>query len=190
MSDADGSNGSRAPVLRRGMPLVLLAMALALAGWLGAWSENDTAPALDHPAPLLIELVPPSGGTIIYAWPGPVELSELLAEAGIEVGFEYATKRLDRPVRVLVRAGRIDFEPLSGAAALAMGQKMDLNHANPRDLLFLPGIGPSTAQKIVQDRTGNGPFETLEDLDRVTGIGLKTIENLRPLADTGAATVF
>jgi competence ComEA-like helix-hairpin-helix protein len=172
------------------MPLVLLAMVLALAGWLGAWSGKAPAAALDLPSLLLIELVPPSGRTVVFARPGPVDLSELLAEAGLDVGFEYAPKIIDRPVRVLVRADRLDLEPLSGAAALAMGQKMDLNRALARDLVFLPGIGPSTAQKIVLDRTENGPYESLEDMARVRGIGRETIERLRPLAAAESELVF
>ena len=41
------------------------------------------------------------------------------------------------------------------------------------------GVGPSTAAAIVEDREANGPFETLEDLMRVSGIGEKKFEALK-----------
>lgn len=55
---------------------------------------------------------------------------------------------------------------------------IDLNTADPRQLQLLPNIGPKLAQRIYDDRTENGSFETLKDLDRVKGIGPKTIAHL------------
>ena len=43
------------------------------------------------------------------------------------------------------------------------------------------GIGPVTAQKIVDWRTGHGPFRSVDDLDDVPGIGPARIEQLRDL---------
>ena len=43
----------------------------------------------------------------------------------------------------------------------------------------LPGIGPVLAQRIVDWRTENGPFQTAEDLLQVEGIGPATLENLQ-----------
>ncbi len=47
------------------------------------------------------------------------------------------------------------------------------------DLDALPGVGPSTARAIVEDRDANGPFSTIEDLMRVSGIGEKKFEKLK-----------
>jgi competence ComEA-like helix-hairpin-helix protein len=52
---------------------------------------------------------------------------------------------------------------------------VDLNKAPVTKLESLPGIGPETAKAIVKGR----PYKTLEDLDRVNGIGPATIEKLR-----------
>ncbi len=56
-----------------------------------------------------------------------------------------------------------------------------LNAASADELQRLPAIGPKTAARIVQYRRQHGPFETLEDLQLVRGVGPRTIEKLRPL---------
>lgn len=57
--------------------------------------------------------------------------------------------------------------------------RIDLNTATAAQLELLPGIGPSKARTIVEDRDRHGPFRSVEDLDRVRGIGSKTVERLR-----------
>lgn len=69
----------------------------------------------------------------------------------------------------------------AGGASQATGTAVNVNTATAADLDALPGIGPSTAQKIVDDRTANGPFATIEDLMRVSGIGAAKVESLRDL---------
>lgn len=56
------------------------------------------------------------------------------------------------------------------------GAKVNINRASASELEALPGVGPSTAQKIVEDREANGPFAQPEDLMRVSGIGPKKFE--------------
>jgi len=55
---------------------------------------------------------------------------------------------------------------------------IDINTAEIDELQLLPSIGPKLAQRIFDDRTEHGPFKSLKDLDRVTGIGPKTIARL------------
>jgi len=59
--------------------------------------------------------------------------------------------------------------------------KVSLSTATVEQLDALPGVGPVTAQKIVDYRTENGPFASVDDLDAVPGIGPARIENLRDL---------
>lgn len=68
----------------------------------------------------------------------------------------------------------------AGTSSSATGP-IDINTADTALLDTLPGIGPSTAQKIVADREANGPFACVDDLARVTGIGPKKLESLRDL---------
>lgn len=58
-------------------------------------------------------------------------------------------------------------------------QKVSLNTAAAEELETLPGIGPVLAERIVQYRQEYGPFESVDDLLRVEGIGEKTMEKLR-----------
>ena len=56
-----------------------------------------------------------------------------------------------------------------------------MNSATAEELIALPGIGKVTAGRIIEYRTQNGPFQSVEDLRKVGGIGAKTMERLRPL---------
>lgn len=69
----------------------------------------------------------------------------------------------------------------SGGAGGQPGGKVDLNSATTDQLDALPGIGPVTAQKIVADRSSNGPFRNVEDLMRVPGIGPAKFDALKDL---------
>ena len=67
-------------------------------------------------------------------------------------------------------------ETTSAGATAASGQassKVNINTASSEALQTLKGIGASTAQRIIDDRTANGPYKTIEDLKRVSGIGDK-----------------
>lgn len=68
-----------------------------------------------------------------------------------------------------------------GATPGAVGGKVSLATADIDDLDELPGIGPVTAQKIVDWRASHGPFRSVDDLDAVPGIGPGRIEQLRDL---------
>jgi competence protein ComEA len=68
-----------------------------------------------------------------------------------------------------------------GATASAPQPKASLATATLEQLDELPGVGPVTAQKIIDYRTEHGPFASVDDLDAVPGIGPATVENLRDL---------
>ncbi|AEB06935.1 competence protein ComEA helix-hairpin-helix repeat protein [Coriobacterium glomerans PW2] len=66
-----------------------------------------------------------------------------------------------------------------GRAASGASSLVNINTATAEELDALPGVGPSTAQAIIDDRTQNGPFSGIEDLMRVSGIGEKKFEKLK-----------
>ncbi len=82
------------------------------------------------------------------------------------------------PVRAAAGAGG---GPLTVPAAEAPLAKVSLGSATAEQLDTLPGVGPVTAQKIIDWRTAHGPFRSVDALDDVPGIGPKRIEQLRDL---------
>lgn len=74
-------------------------------------------------------------------------------------------------------------------AAAAEGQ-VNVNTAGAEQLALLPRVGPAIAQRIVEFREENGPFEQLEDLMLVRGIGEKTYELIAPHATLSGDTTL
>lgn len=70
--------------------------------------------------------------------------------------------------------------PQTVGLSSAGGSLLDVNTASAAQLEHLPGIGPALAARIVADREKHGRYTSLDQLDRVQGIGKKTLEKLRP----------
>jgi competence protein ComEA len=71
--------------------------------------------------------------------------------------------------------------PSPGSAAASPAGPLRLNTATLEQLDALPGVGPVTAQRIVQYREAYGPFSSVDELDAVPGIGPARLEQLREL---------
>ena len=67
------------------------------------------------------------------------------------------------------------------------GEPIDINRAAATELQRLPGIGPKRAQAIIDERNKR-PFQSVDELRRVRGIGAKTLESLRPFVTVGNST--
>ena len=63
--------------------------------------------------------------------------------------------------------------------------KININTADKELLMYLPNIGEVIAQRILDYREANGPFEKIEDLMNVAGIGEKRLEQLREFITVG-----
>jgi len=62
---------------------------------------------------------------------------------------------------------------------VSINEPINLNEAGLEELQKLPGIGPKTAQKIIEARE-KIPLKSVEDLLRIRGIGAKTLEKIKP----------
>ncbi len=107
----------------------------------------------------------------ISAAEGPTERAEL--DALNLAAFVADGERIYVPAEDEIIAGSmIDI-------AQGVGTLVNLNRASAIELETLPGIGPATAAEIVNDRSANGPFSSVDDLVRVSGVGPATVEKLR-----------
>jgi competence protein ComEA len=99
----------------------------------------------------------------IYPWQEDDTLQILLADAGIGPDADLSYIEL--------------YVPQAGETASI--QKININRAEVWLLEALPGIGEVLAQRIADYRSENGPFRTIEDLLKVSGIGEATLDNIR-----------
>ena len=74
--------------------------------------------------------------------------------------------------------------PRSAASTNTSTGRIDVNRAGVTDLQRLPGVGPVLAGRIIEARRTR-PFASLDDLVRVSGIGPRAVERLRPAAVAG-----
>jgi len=87
---------------------------------------------------------------------------------------------------VVPRKGDAAPAEAAGAAAAAGSESspagpIHLNTATTEELEAIPGVGPVTAQRIIDFREENGPFRSVDELDAVSGIGPKRLEQMREL---------
>ena len=78
-------------------------------------------------------------------------------------------------------------EAAPSEAPRVQSEPIDLNAATGMELETLPGIGPRTAERILEYRREHGGFERIEDLMDVRGIGERTFLRLKPLVTVAAS---
>ena len=175
---------------------IAVAAGVLLTWWLLAERPRTSAP---EPVSLSAETSPsasasPSGELVIdvvgkVKRPGIVTLPagsrvhDAVAEAGgVRGKVDASTLNM---ARVLTDGEQIlvGVEPVAGGAATgdtsAAGARISLGTATLEQLDTLPGIGPVTAQAIIDHRTERGPFTSVDDLLDVKGIGEKTLADIR-----------
>ncbi|MFC4158058.1 ComEA family DNA-binding protein [Chitinimonas lacunae] len=74
------------------------------------------------------------------------------------------------------------FAALLSVATLAT---VNINSAPQTELEGLKGIGPAKARAIIDYRSKNGPFKSVDELEKVSGIGRATLDKIRPEISTG-----
>lgn len=130
----------------------------------------------------VVDAVEAAGGALGTASLESLNLARILADG--EQVYVFTTQEVaDGAVAPVAPGGAAASGAASGVSAA--GGLVDLNTATVAELDALPGIGPSTAEKIVNDRETNGPFASPEDLMRVSGIGAAKFEALKDLVTCG-----
>src|SRR5918995_867253 len=178
------------PVSRR-QALVLAAVALALlavagrtlAG-AGAAAEPPAQALVAEPATASPKLVVHVAGAVrkpgLYRLAEGRRVADAVARAGgATASADTAAINLAAPLAdgmQVVVPSRV-----AGAAGPAAAGRVSLSSASVAELDALPGIGPVTAQKIVDHRLAHGGFRSVDDLDAIPGIGPARVEQLREL---------
>jgi competence protein ComEA len=172
-----------------GTALVLFAIVAGL--WWGA-GRDAVPPSVAGPPQTIVERSAASSSITVHVAghvtdPGLVELPEgsrvadaVAAAGGLLPGaradlINLAALVVDGQQIVVFGPGGDSTSPSSGGA----GAKVHLNLASAADLDALPGVGPVIADRIVSYREENGPFEAVEDLLDVPGIGEAKLADLR-----------
>jgi competence protein ComEA len=107
------------------------------------------------------------------AWPPPPDTKAPFDYAALDSAFLALSRPADSTASTAGPGSRNPQGPV------------DLNTAGIDELVRLPGIGPATAARILEDRNARGPYRRVEDLLRVKGIGPKKLARIRPLVRAG-----
>lgn len=97
----------------------------------------------------------------------------------------YRVSSVRRPTAEENTAPERSEEEPSRPDSLLPGEVIDVNTADVYDLQRLPGIGEKRAEDIAAWREEHGPFQTVDELTQVSGIGPGILENLREYVSVG-----
>lgn len=203
---SEGSIRERLAALSRGELIGLVALLAVTLGGAGLWYVRSlprpvevaaapsggtaSAPASASPSPEVVVLVDVAG------WvrrPGVYEFTEgarvidaIDAAGGARSGALLEALNLAAPLtdgtQILVpREGQEGVAPAPVTGGAVAGGLVNVNSAIATELEELPGIGEVIAQRIIDYRTENGPFATVDELLDVSGIGDAILESIREL---------
>lgn len=104
----------------------------------------------------------------------------ILAGSGVSLGFGVAElSKSSSPVQISGFAAGSENERIDRLADRPITSLININTASALELEALPGIGPALASRIVDYRQQNGPFQTVAEIQNVSGIGPETYEKLK-----------
>ncbi|WP_245835734.1 helix-hairpin-helix domain-containing protein [Virgibacillus ndiopensis] len=105
-----------------------------------------------------------------------IEMAGDFTEQADQTMVNLAQKVQDEMIIIIPKVGEVEASASKGGEA---SKKVRINYATQEEIESLNGIGPSKAQAILQYREENGYFQTVDDLLNVSGIGAKTLDNLK-----------
>ena len=196
----------------RGHVIVLL-INLAVTGGLFFWLQRPVAAPLEitPPQPTSAPVITPTAtatslrvyvtGAVahpdVYRLPPGSIVKDAIQAAGGASGeadldrVNLAQELRDQQQVVVPRAGETDVPPPAGSdppsrsGEVPLTAKVNINTAAADELDTLPGIGAEMARRIMDYRAANGPFKSIEDIQRVTGIGDATYQKLKDRITVG-----
>ena len=178
---------------------ILFGLFVAALVWVVARNPSGEAVTL-RPVPTEKPIVVQISGAVprpgVYALPEGARVQDVISAAG---GFlAEADKEFINLARTLEDGERLDIPYMEGFSpviptppeevVINSGSDTDLiniNTASSFELESLPGIGPKTAEKIIDYRNQNGPFLSIESIINVSGIGPGTYERIKDLITVG-----
>ncbi|HTS72585.1 MAG TPA: helix-hairpin-helix domain-containing protein [Gaiellaceae bacterium] len=188
----------RRALLTAAVALALLLLAVRYV--LPAGTTTPAAPLPPPPAPgasatgasaarVVVDVVGAVRQPGLYRLPQGSRIADAVARAGGATGkAELAQVNLAAPLadgeQVVVPkrgAAGATIAPTAAGAGSGPAAPVQLSTATLEQLETLPGIGPVMAQKILDYRTKHGAFSSVDELDAVSGIGPKRLDQLRDL---------
>lgn len=171
---------------------ILFGLFVAALVWVTVRNPSGAAVTL-RPAPTEKPIVVQVSGAVprpgVYALPDGARVQDVISAAG---GFlAEADKEFINLAQVLEDGERLDIPFMEGFSpiiptpvfepVIASSGLININTAASFELDSLPGIGPTTAGKIIAYREENGPFRSIEDIINVSGIGPGIYERIKDL---------
>lgn len=145
-----------------------------------------------EPGSRMYQAVEKAGGLLAEADRTGVNLARKLEDgchvhvpARSEKNVEIETFVPDSQQSTPVETDSIQVENSRSSSVSTQNSRIDINNAGPDALQNLAGIGPVTAEKIIDYRQKHGKFNVINELIRIKGIGEKKLEQIRPFIYAG-----
>ncbi len=194
-----GLTGARFDPGRPGVrALAAVAVVVVVIAGVLAWRSRPHAEVVPAPAVPEVGAASPSTERLVVAVAGRVHHPGLVrlpagarvadavegaggALAGTDLGLLNLARKVTDGELIVVGAAPAPAGGAGGAAAAGADGKVSLNAATTEQLDALPGVGPVTAQRIVDYREKHGGFRAVSELQQVDGIGPSRYEQLKDL---------
>jgi competence protein ComEA len=165
-----------------GILLLVAGLLFSLYAWRGHTGWLSAAAQITEHRPVVVEITGAVAHPGVYSFAAPPTLLTVWRQAGGPEPLPTPDATLPSETRVEVSAGgAYCLGHMSAEQLLTLGRALDVNTATAEDLEALPGVGPVLARRIIEYRQSRGPFQKIDDLLSVHGIGKKKLAHLAPL---------